>query len=346
MDSPQKEPSQDRSELESLEDSETVVEQGSQLASDSSDSNSAGGDDKSDSPASSNGSPTPPKQPRFTGVRRLLRRFNVYLLLFGLVLVVAVSVIVVAYFQDKDTVKKPGDIGAQSLSPGEVEQLANSDATIGTPKQTLNVQANAVFAGKVLVRSSLEVAGGLNIGGNLSLSGITVSGDSRFETVQVSRDLSVAGNGNIQGSFNVQRSLQVNGGGTFGGALSAPQITTSNLQLNGTLNLNHHITAGGPIPGRSVGGAVGSGGTASVNGSDTAGTVNISTGGGTSAGCFITVHFTQRFNGTPHVVVTPVGASAAGLKYYVNRTTSNFSVCTTSAAPAGRSFAFDYIAFD
>jgi hypothetical protein len=44
--------------------------------------------------------------------------------------------------------------------------------------------------------------------------------------------------------------------------------------------------------------------------------------------------------------VTPVGSAAAALNYYIQRSTSSFSVCTTNSAPGGSSFGFDYIAFD
>jgi len=158
--------------------------------------------------------------------------------------------------------------------------------------------------------------------------------------------LAVAGSGAIQGQLTVQKNLSVNGSGTFNGPLSATQISVGRLQLTGDLTLTHHLIAGGSIPGRSNGGALGGGGTSSVSGSDTAGSISIHTGGGTHPGCFTTVNFTQHFQSTPHIVVTPVGSAAAALDYYIQRTTSSFSVCTTNTAPAGSSFGFDYIAFD
>jgi hypothetical protein len=84
-----------------------------------------------------------------------------------------------------------------------------------------------------------------------------------------------------------------------------------------------------------------------VNGTDTAGTVTINTGTNPpSSGCFGTVTFVQKFSGTPHVVVTPVGASAAVINYYINRTSSNFTICYTVGPAAQTSFSFDYIAID
>jgi hypothetical protein len=100
------------------------------------------------------------------------------------------------------------------------------------------------------------------------------------------------------------------------------------------------------VPGVGRGSAVGSGGTASLGGSDTAGSITINTGGGTGAGCFATVNFVRKFNSTPHVIVTPVGSGAAGLGYYITRSTSDFSVCTTTPAPSGQTFGFDYFVVD
>jgi hypothetical protein len=118
------------------------------------------------------------------------------------------------------------------------------------------------------------------------------------------------------------------------------------LQLSGDLQITRHIDAGGGTPGKSDGTALGNGGTSSVSGTDTAGTVTINTGGSPSTGCFATITFTNRFSGTPHVVVTPVGSAAGGLNYYINRSASNFSICATNSAPAGQTFSFDYIVID
>ncbi|HET8670877.1 MAG TPA: hypothetical protein VFM05_09720, partial [Candidatus Saccharimonadales bacterium] len=119
--------------------------------------------------------------------------------------------------------------------------------------------------------------------------------------------------------------------------------STNALQLNGDLTLNNHIIAGGPIPGSTRGGALGSGGTASVSGSDTTGSITINTGGSPGPGCFITVNFVKRFNGTPHVIVTPIASGAASINYYVDRSPTEFSICTTNSAPAGQTFGFDYL---
>lgn len=287
---------------------------------------------------------TPDKLPKKT-LRERLARFNLYLLLFIFIVLIAISVTVITYLTSKKA-EKTSVITSQTLDKKALDQIANSSATVGDPKQLLSVQSNAVFAGKVLIRDALEVAGGLQTSGPVNFSDLTVSGRTNLNDTQVSKNLSVAGDLTVQGGLTLQKSVQVNGNGTFTGTISAAQLTISALQLNGDLTLTHHITAGGPTPSRSNGPALGSGGTSSVNGSDTSGTVSINTGSGAPAGCFVSIVFAQKYNSVPHVTVTPVGADAGTLNYYVTRTTAGFNICDATAPPAGASFAFDYFVVD
>jgi cytoskeletal protein CcmA (bactofilin family) len=291
-------------------------------------------------------SPKPPEAPpKAGGLKQRLRKFNIYLLMFVLILVVAGGIITIAYFQSKKATSS-STIKTQTLTNDLLNQLATSDATVGSNQQVLKVESSAIFAGKVLVRGGLDVAGNLQIGGTVSLANIAVSGTAQFAKAQVNDNLSVAGDTAVQGGATIAKSLQVSGGGSFGGPLTAPQITTSSLQLNGDLILTHHITAGGPTPGRTNGTALGSGGTAAVSGSDTGGTVTINTGTGAGAGCFVTINFTQRYNSVPRILITPVGSAAGSLAYYVNRSSTSFSLCDATPPPTGASFGFDYFVFN
>ncbi len=279
--------------------------------------------------------------PKKGGLKHNLLRFNLYLVLFVFILVIAGSILTIAYFQSKKA-STTSVLKTQSLTANALKQVGDSDATVGSTQQILNVQSSAVFAGKVLVREDLEIAGNLRIGGTVALSNISVAGTSQLGQVQVNKDLAVAGDAGIQGSLTVAKSLQVNGGATFSGPVSAPQITTSNFQLNSDLILTKHIVVGGATPSRTSGTALGNGGSSSVNGSDTAGAVTVNIGTGASAGCFITINFAAKFNSTPHILITPVGSDAGTINYYVNRNSSSFSICTSTAAPNAGSFGFDY----
>lgn len=300
----------------------------------------------SSEPKVTGGGPLRPNDHKEGFFRKIWRVFNVYLLVFVLLLVLAGIFIAVLFFKHQSETNTPATINSQKLSSDSLSKLANNGVQVGDPQQVLNVQSNSVFAGQVLVKGELQVAGGLKIGGgDLSVPGLSVSGAGSITDLQT-KTLAVAGDAAMQGQLTVGKNLNVNGNGTFTGNISAGQISTGKLQLNGDLQLTRHLVAGGGIPGRSNGGALGAGGTSSVSGSDTAGSISINTGSGAAAGCFLTVNFTQNFASTPHIIITPVGSGAAGIAYYINRTTSNFSVCTASAPPSNQSFGFDYIAFD
>jgi hypothetical protein len=274
-----------------------------------------------------------------------LTGLNIYLLGFVLLIVIACIGGFLAYSRNQKEEAKQESLITEPLSQEVLDQLKQTDVRVGDPKQILSIESNAVFAGKVLIRDSLEIAGQLKIGGPLELPGIKVAGASSFDQLQ-GRTLDISGNSNIQGQLAVGGGASIGGNLSVSGSLTAGQLTIQNLQVSGDLKIARHIDAGGGSPGLSRGNALGGGGTASVSGTDTAGTVNVNTGSGPGSGCFATLTFSQRFNDTPHVVITPVGGAAANVRYYVNRSSSGFSVCTATSAPSGQSFAFDYIVIE
>jgi hypothetical protein len=284
-----------------------------------------------------------PKGNKKSAFKRFWEKFNIYLMLFMLVIVVAIGILV--FLTVKSSKQNPNALSSQGLSQQALKELASTDVTVGNSKQVLTVQANAVFSGAVLIRSGLEVAGDLKVGGQLQLSSLQVSGGTQLSDTQVS-NLTVTGALNLQSSLSLKGGLNVSGASSFPGGITTSLVNTGSLQLTGDLNLTHHITAGGTVPSISRGSATGGGGTVSLSGSDTSGSITINTGSSPPAGCFATITFSQKFSSTPHIVVTPIGSAAGGLTYYVDRTTSGFSICSTTAASAGQSFGFDYVALD
>ncbi|HSX17941.1 MAG TPA: hypothetical protein VLE51_01120 [Candidatus Saccharimonadales bacterium] len=266
-----------------------------------------------------------------------------YLIIFFVLIIVALAVVFFAFKQSKNSSNRPQKAG--SLTSSQLANLQGATTVVGDAKQTLDVQSNSVFEGQVLVRNDLSVAGTIKTSNPLSVSAITVGGTGNFGQLQASGKLSIAGDATVQGQLSVQKSLTVVGSASFG-SLSASQLTVSSLQINGDLSVSHHLISSGGIPGKTNGSALGTGGTASVSGSDTAGTINIGTGSSPPAGCFITINFAQKFNNTPHVVISPTSSSAAGLDYYVNKTNTGFSVCTANAPTGSTTYLFDYIVID
>ncbi len=281
-------------------------------------------------------------------LKGLISRLNVYFLIFILIIVVGLVIFFVVFNASQQT--DTGITESQELTQEAVDELIGSDAKVGDPKQLLTVESDSVFTGKVLIREGLDVAGPIKVGGSLSLPGITVSGASAFDEVTINT-LAIAGDATIQGQLSVQEGLTVSGPVTFSGTFSAAAFSIESLQVNQNLQINRHIDAGGSTPGVSGGGATGSGGTVTISGTDTAGTVTINVGSGAAAGVLATVNFSNGFGGTPHVVITPVAAQGSPVisgtqKFYLSsRTTTSFSIATSGGLSAG-SISFDYIVID
>ena len=282
-------------------------------------------------------------------IKRLFRRVNVYLLAFLLLVAVAAIVVTVDYLNNQkpkvagtETITQP-DISSQKLTEDALKQLANTDTSVGSASQTLTIQGNAIIEGQTLMRGNLNVAGNFQSGGRIQGPSLTISGDSNLGATQVN-SLQVAQNTAIQGNTTM-RDLSVAGSATFSGPVTMAQLTVSRLVLSGNsvVEIPNHLSFTGPNPGRSINpGVLGAGGSASVSGSDAAGTVNINTGSGPSAGCFVRVDFSQNYTTQPRVIVSPVGAGAGLSNYYVDRNQTGFSICTATPAPANQAFAFDY----
>lgn len=285
---------------------------------------------------------TQPGEKKLSPIKQLFRRMNIYFLAFLLIVAIASIVAVVGYLNSQKPPEEP-NITNQSLTQDALKQLANTDASVGDTNQTLTIQGNAIIAGQTLIRGALNVAGNIQTSGAIQASGLTISGDSNLGKTQAN-SLQVATDTAVQGNTTL-RNLSVSGSASFSGAVTASQITTSRLILSGNANLTipNHIGFTGPSPTRTINSTVlGGGGTASINGSDTTGTININTGNNPSAGCFTRINFNQAFTTQPHVIVSPVGQTAGKLNYYVDRDKAGFSLCTSNAATANQVFAFDY----
>lgn len=297
--------------------------------------------------ASSDGDGKTPPAKKTSPVKALLKRFNLYLLIFIFVVVIAGIVGTVAYLNSKKAAKTP-DVANTTLTPDQLKQLANSDSTVGDTGQTLTIQGNAVVDGTMLVRSNLNVAGTITLGNQLTVPNLTVAGTANLADTQV-KSLQVANAMTIQGLMTLQSGLNVAGNANFGGSVTAGTVTVTNLIMSGNaqLQIPNHIAFTGPSPGRTVNSAaLGNGGSASVNGSDTSGTLNVNTGSSPQAGCFATITFNKKYESTPRVIATAVGSAAGQTELYVTRTATSFQICTANSAPAFSELAYDYFVMD
>ena len=275
-------------------------------------------------------------------IKKFFRKVNVYFLAFVLIAAVAGIITAVSYFNSQKEAPK-AEIESQALTEEALRDLSNTDATVGDTSQTLTIKGNAIIAGEALMRGNLNVAGNFQVGGTIRGPSITISGDSNLGSTQVN-SLQVAENMAVQGNSTF-RDLSTSGSASFGGAVTAPQLTVSRLVMGGNaeLQIPNHISFTGPSPSRgATGNALGNGGSASISGSDTSGTVNIRTGTNTGAGCFVRINFNQSFSRQPKVIVSPVGSGAGQTQYYVDRDQAGFSICAAAPAPGSQTFSYDY----
>lgn len=183
---------------------------------------------------------------------------------------------------------------------------------------------------------------------------LTITPDTLFHNnVTVSKDLLVTGQTTLQSALDVARDLAVGGNTTVGGNLSVTgqisagtlnvgTVNMSTLQLSGDLELRGHLVLTGPAPTIKTSVAA-AGGTARIDGSDTAGTITIITGGTVPAGEMVIVTFNSAFNGTPKVQLTPVSSAASKLDYFATKTAGFFTIEASSVPAPGSTYIFDYL---
>ncbi|MDB5160549.1 MAG: hypothetical protein JWO99_812 [Candidatus Saccharibacteria bacterium] len=289
--------------------------------------------------------PNAPKAPevkKVSAFKRIFKKVNIYFLIFILVVIIAAVIAIVNYLNSQKAPVVPST-ATQTLSTDALKQLANTDTTVGDSTQTLTIQGNAIITGQTLARGNLNVAGNFQTGGSITAPSLTISGTTNLGQAQVN-SLQVATNTAIQGSTTL-RDLSVAGTSTFSGPMTASQITVTKLIIagNGVLQVPNHISFTGTSPSRTINTSVlGNGGTLNLSGSDTAGTINITSGNNPTPGCFAQINFQQAYTSQPRVIVSPVGAAAGQTEFYVTRSTTSFSICTANAAPANQTFGYDY----
>lgn len=284
--------------------------------------------------------------------------------LIGLVVIAVVLLINVAIvffvMKSQDEQKQEEEKRSVTLSDKTLSTLGVSRNPVGGSDTLLTINPETTFKNKVSIAGDTTVAGKLTLNNALSTTEVTagngtftklqagdtqvqqinVNGDATITNLNLRKDLQVAGLTRIQGQLTVNQlttinnNLNVAGNVSIGGALSVKNFQVGQLTVGG------HLLSTGGAPGVSSGGAVGSNGTVSISGNDTAGTVAVNTGTGAGNGMLAQVSFRERYANTPRVSITPVGRAVPGL--YVNRTATGFSINVEGGMGYG-GFAFDYV---
>lgn len=281
----------------------------------------------------------------------------------GMVVVVcilAINVGVIAFLMNGQNKTSASTMPEVAISGEVLDSLGVSRTPVTNQGVELSIGPNSKFSGKVQIGGDTSIAGQLQLnntmnatkvvaaelqGGRTALSQLDVNGETKLGNASVTRDLTVNGATKLQGSLQVNQMLtassnaNIAGNLAVGGTLSVRNFQAASLTSETTLTIGGHVVTRGNAPGVSAGGAVGSNGTVSISGNDTAGTVAVNTGVGAGNGTLANISFTRDYAATPHVVITPIGI---GGSFYVNRSASGFSINVSgSLPPVG--VAFDYI---
>lgn len=260
---------------------------------------------------------------------------------------VLVAIVVFLYLKSRPKASpKQQSIASINLPTDQLQKLSGESINVASDRKL-------TFNTPVIVKQDLNVNGQTTLN-NVKITGALVLPTAAAASASPSQNLSVAGAALIQGdttakgSLTVGGNLNVSGSASFAGNLNANQLTVKSATL-GNATIGHLITSG-PTATASPNNAAG-GGTVSMTGNDTAGTVTITTGNGApSSGDLITVTFRSAYTSTPHVTVTPVGIgtassiSAVGGIYYVSRSTSQFTIGVSKMqlGVGGVTYVFDY----
>ena len=271
----------------------------------------------------------------------LIRRFDRYLLIF--LFIILLVILVIFYIIQKKS-STTATVKSTSLSQSTLTQLNSNSVVVGGNQETLDIQSNSVFEGSALIKGGLQVAGTLVIAGNTTLNNVTVSGNAELNQI-AGNSLTINNGSTLKGQLVVGQSLTVSGTSTLNGAVDAGKLTVSSLQVNGNINIDYHLVTNGVSPTIKSLGIIGSGGTVSINGSDTSGTVAINFGSSASAGCDVTISYNQPFPKIPSVIISPSNSGAANINYYVtNKSDTGFTICSSGASDTTANF--DYFVID
>jgi hypothetical protein len=299
-------------------------------------------------------------------LRRVTYRPSHRATFIGLAVVIVILVlngVIISFVLNGQSSDAPkANLGEVTLSSTALDKLGVSRNTVGNSGEELVVGLNSRFSGTVTVGSSMSVAGQLTLNsklsatnasltnlqaGDTSLSKLNVNGDGTVTNFNLRQNLAVAGTSILQGPVTLSQLLTVNnnanivGNLAVGGQLTVRNFEASSLISDTTITIGGHIITAGSQPSYARGSALRATDTVSLSGNDASGTVQVNIGAGSiGAGTLIQVAFRSQYGTTPHVVVSPVGASPGG--YYVNRTSSGFSIAVSGGLAYG-GYGFDYI---
>lgn len=324
---------------------------------------------RSDNSASTAASPSSPapgplqagKKPRRRGYRPSHKATFIGLAAVLAILAINAGVIqlVLKKQAKNDDLTKKGQV---SISTADLNKLGINRSLLGDSGVELIVAPNAQFKGKLSVTGDTSLSGNLLLnskliatdasftqlqGGKVSLSELDVNGNSTLSSLNLRKELIVAGQSQLQGPvtiyqlLTVSNNVNITGNLAIGGVLTVNTFSARSLTSTSTLSIGGHIITSGPAPSVGAGSALGSNGTVSISGNDAAGSVAMNIGVGASSGTLANVAFRNQYGNLPRVVITPVGVGANF--YLTNLSAAGFTINVASGLPPG-GYRIDYIA--
>lgn len=252
-------------------------------------------------------------------------------LFIAVILMLAAVIGGIIYLQSKNKKKQPTTIivNTQSLDSGTLNKITVQAG--GTPQQQLTISPDTIFKGSVDIQKSATIGQNLTVKGSTLLEGPVIMRDS----LEVNKSLTVGGSTTIGNNLSV-------GGQISAGSISVGSITLSSINLSGNLTFAGHIIPNGSKP-SIVASVASAGGSVTITGNDTSGTVTINIGTGViTPGEMAIITFSSGYNTTPKVQITPISSSTSTLRYYATRSPKFFTIDTSSAPSPGAIYAFDY----
>jgi hypothetical protein len=154
--------------------------------------------------------------------------------------------------------------------------------------------------------------------------------------------------------LNLNDGLTVGGDAKFNGNVFFYKLVTfvEKTVFNNDVSFTAHIATGGTVPQTQLEAAAGITSSteqnanlaqADIEGNDISGQFTLKLGDNADIGKLLTVKFNKQYAKAPRIFLSPANGSAANLKYYINSTTTEFSITTTDASlTPGAELVFNY----
>lgn len=253
-----------------------------------------------------------------------------------------------------------------SISPGTLSKLGVNDSQIGTTNEKLVVDPSAQFNSKVTVGGDVKIGGQLTLNSTLNATtanlsqlqansttanSLNVNGSATASTLSVRGNFAVNGTAQFQNGVTIAQLLSVDsnaavsGNLSVGGEMSIGTLSAGQLVVSGPIQLGSHIITAGHTPTvQASGAALGSNGSASIVGDDTAGTVTFNAGAGAGGtGPLVYVLFSSGYSAKPVVVISPVGSYADFFVANVSTSGFNIDVSSSNSVSPGGSYTVNYL---